>query len=222
MTKFFYYLSESKDSGYPRRVFYDIVEAYDKKAAKTKIENDFSIIVKEKISSKKANPTDYRIFITELTPYWEEHWLTVRSCKECSLSYTLLQDRQLDGSANQEYCSSKCKYVSEPRYVPLEAPGIHPPVIYKITNKVSGRCYVGQTTQAFTLRWYQHFFSPGDTKFHMEIKNTQLTDWAFEVLEVLPKMSSSSEINQREKYFIDLFDSKENGLNTANFKDKAA
>jgi len=29
-------------------------------------------------------------------------------------------------------------------------------IIYKITNKITGKCYIGQTTQALSERWWQH------------------------------------------------------------------
>jgi group I intron endonuclease len=29
-------------------------------------------------------------------------------------------------------------------------------IIYKITNKITGKCYIGQTTQALRERWWKH------------------------------------------------------------------
>lgn len=97
----------------------------------------------------------------------------------------------------------------------------HSPVIYKITNKNNNKCYIGQTTQPFTLRWYQHMFQPSDTKFHKEIKgNSTINDWTFEIIEVLKFKREDStaerkkQLNERENHWIKFCDSINNGYNS--------
>ena len=64
--------------------------------------------------------------------------------------------------------------------------GDHFPVIYRITHKVEQKCYIGKTTQAFTLRWYQHFYQTADEcKFHKAINDSLITDWIFEIVEII-------------------------------------
>ncbi len=46
--------------------------------------------------------------------------------------------------------------------------------------------YVGQTTQYSTFRWYQHFKRPySGSKFHNAILEHDLSDWTFQVIEII-------------------------------------
>ena len=72
-------------------------------------------------------------------------------------------------------------------------------------------CYIGKTSQVFTLRWYQHFYQSGDCKFHAAIKNSNFTDWSFDVIEIA---NSAEEVSIREQYWIDHYDSISNGYNS--------
>jgi hypothetical protein len=96
------------------------------------------------------------------------------------------------------------------------------PVIYMIQNNMTKMCYVGQTTQAFTLRWYQHFFQGGKTKFHQAIKESSVMDWTFRIVEIVEidkeKYKKSEEvtkyITEREQFYIKHFDCINNGYNS--------
>jgi hypothetical protein len=222
MKKFFYYLMiENLTSEYSLdkwiRVWHDVVEATDKKTAKKIIEEDNSAAIAEKISAKTKTTPDYRVFITELTPYWEIHWLKVRECKSCNSPYTLLEAKQTGSYANIEHCSAECKRL-ERRETDFgdysSGYSDHRPCIYKIFNKQTGKTYIGQTTQCFTLRWYQHFFQSTETKFHQAVSGSQPSDWIFEVLEVIYEEDFKTKLNQREQYFIDLHNSINDGYNS--------
>lgn len=222
MTKFFYYLSvESKNSynGYSR-MHDDIIEAESKKDAIEKIKRDYGVdLILQKVARNPKVKPDFKIFITELTAEWEEHWLKVRDCQRCNIKYTLLQSNQNDRNGSYEFCSSNCRNEGKVTYLPWEKKeGIHSPVIYRITYIPTGQCYIGQTTQAFTLRWYQHFFQSTETKFHKFIQESKLTDWTFDVLEVLDRSIPKEEINERERLNILKYDSLENGFNSINFQ----
>lgn len=60
-------------------------------------------------------------------------------------------------------------------------------VIYKITKKSTGQCYIGQTIRSWTLRWWEHFTQWTSPKFQEAINSTPLEDWTFEILEKVPK-----------------------------------
>lgn len=151
MKKFFYYLMiHNKDSScsYDKwtRIWHDIVEASDKKSARKLIENDLGAVVAEKISYKTKELPDYRIFITELTSSWEDHWLGEKTCEICSTKYTHLQVKQMGAHCTDKYCSLDCQRLTRresdfgdysDRY------SNHRPCIYKITNKISGMVYIG-------------------------------------------------------------------------------
>lgn len=187
-----------------------------------KVKDQSNIV--EKISKKSRENKeiiDFRIFITELTPEWEVHWLTKRDCKICAKPYTLIQLKQLNiYGGNNDVCSIECRHLQKPKeasdnYAISYINQSFKPCVYKITNKETNKCYIGQTIQCFTLRWYQHFFQTGDTKFHLAIKDSSPSNWSFEVIEVLNQEKiSKKEIDEREMFWINHYDSINNGYNT--------
>lgn len=64
--------------------------------------------------------------------------------------------------------------------------------IYKISKKSTGEFYIGQTMYAPVFRWGQHLKTE-----RFPIKN--ITDYKFEVIEIVPKTEN---ILEREKYYI--------------------
>ena len=66
--------------------------------------------------------------------------------------------------------------------------------IYKITKKSTGEFYVGQTIYAPVFRWGQHLKTE---RFPID----SITDYKFEVLEIVPE---SENILEREKHYIQL------------------
>lgn len=67
--------------------------------------------------------------------------------------------------------------------------------IYKITKKSTGEFYIGQTMYVPVFRWGQHLKTG-----RFPISN--ITDYKFEVIEIVPK---SENILEREKYYIQKF-----------------
>lgn len=67
--------------------------------------------------------------------------------------------------------------------------------IYKISKKSTGEFYIGQTMYAPVFRWGQHLKTE-----RFPIKN--ITDYKFEVIEIVPKTEN---ILEREKYYIQKF-----------------
>lgn len=89
-------------------------------------------------------------------------------------------------------------------------------VIYKITNKINNKCYIGQTRQNVQDRWYQHrgHKSTNNAELRMVIKRAihkyGVENFNFEVIEECPEEL----LNEREIYWISYFDSYRNGYNS--------
>ena len=108
--------------------------------------------------------------------------------------------------AQKRFCSGKCKQIYEARIRESLKPDDDQEFyiqkdmftenvagyIYKITKKSTGEFYVGQTVYAPIFRWGQHLKTD-----RFPIKN--ITDYKFEVLEIVPK---GENILEREKYYI--------------------
>ncbi|MDD0973789.1 GIY-YIG nuclease family protein [Pseudomonas fontis] len=100
----------------------------------------------------------------------------------------------------------------------LASEGRSPPAIYQVRQKSSGRVYVGQTTQPFTLRWWQHLIPPTGCKFHAALSSSNITDWEFSVIEVIAYPENCTNraayITQRESHWIEALAAVDAGFNT--------
>ena len=87
--------------------------------------------------------------------------------------------------------------------------------IYKITNQLNDCCYIGQAVD-LASRWKQHakcglgIDAPKGSKLYKAMQEDGLWNFSFEVLE----FCSSAELNEKEKYYIELYQSKDYGYNT--------
>lgn len=95
-------------------------------------------------------------------------------------------------------------------------------IIYKITNKINGKCYIGQTIKGFDKRYiYQGDDIEKVYKYHLTMKkydnyNEHLLRSiekygidSFEVIKVFDVAFSQIELNIKEKFYIKLFKSNE-------------
>lgn len=88
--------------------------------------------------------------------------------------------------------------------------------IYKVTNKVNNKIYIGQTIQRVQDRWYRHCGKSGlpetemKTHFKRAILKYGKENFIVETLETC----DSSLLNEREKYYIKLYDSYRCGYNS--------
>ena len=87
--------------------------------------------------------------------------------------------------------------------------------IYKITNKKNGACYIGQARD-IGERWKQHakcgldIDCPVGNKLYAAMKQDGLWNFTWELLEECP----SEQLNEKEKFYIDIYDSKNFGYNS--------
>jgi len=75
-------------------------------------------------------------------------------------------------------------------------------VIYKIVNKINGKCYVGQTVRDFDYRMYWHIYSArtGPTSYiHRAIRKYGIQSFEFCVIDTA---SSKEILNEKETYWI--------------------
>jgi group I intron endonuclease len=87
--------------------------------------------------------------------------------------------------------------------------------IYKITNNVNGKVYIGQTIQTVKERFYQHCAtkcsdSVLNMAIHRAIKKYGKSNFTIEVIEEVDKDS----LNDREKFWIEYYNSYNNGYNS--------
>ena len=89
--------------------------------------------------------------------------------------------------------------------------------IYKITNQINGKCYIGQSVD-IEKRWHQHKrrslvlgSTEYDSYFHRAIRKYGLENFSFEVLEECPK----EELNEKETFYVSRYSSNqvESGYN---------
>lgn len=88
--------------------------------------------------------------------------------------------------------------------------------IYKITNLQNGKCYVGQTRQSFGDRWRSHVRrgvraeAGTANKLYSEMWDIGVENFTFEIITTC----KPQELNEKEKYFINFYDSCNWGYNS--------
>lgn len=83
-------------------------------------------------------------------------------------------------------------------------------IIYKITNKINGKVYIGQTVVDLSARWRQHVRAKDNAKIHRAIRKYGASVFTVEPIDVA---CSIEELNQKEKFWIQKFDSIKQGYN---------
>ena len=82
--------------------------------------------------------------------------------------------------------------------------------IYKITNKVNGKSYIGQTRYTVEFRWRQHQHKKDNVHFHNAIKKYGINNFTVEVLEEC----DFDDLNSREIFYIAKYDTFNRGYNS--------
>lgn len=87
--------------------------------------------------------------------------------------------------------------------------------IYKITNQKNNMCYIGQAVD-MADRWKQHakcglgIDTPAANKLYKAMQEDGINNFSWELIEKCPK----EQLNEKEKYYIDLYDSCNFGYNS--------
>lgn len=77
-------------------------------------------------------------------------------------------------------------------------------IVYKITNKVNGKIYIGQTTKSLEKRWRQHRHkSSGCRYLHHAIQKYGAENFTVEQIDVA---NDRVELNQKEQFWIQYYD----------------
>ena len=173
------------------------------------------------------------LYVTPSNQYWydyhnKEYTLV---CECCEKMVTVVGEKNIIRSKLGEFCSIECKEQREKEvgsnntfinkndhfglgsYSQDELVGY----IYKITNKYSMSCYVGQTSNAPLFRWWEHL------KIDKKFDQIDIADLVFEVLEVVTfnevdngqgiYSTAKDKLNKREAYYINLYDCVNEGFN---------
>lgn len=225
--KDFYYQIKGQSTehdgwGWPP-IFSGMVSAKTKPEAKKMVEEQFGKEFPMRVLKSKMPEQP---FLLNLWPIAEDDDRTrslfeFRPCSFCGNKFRVIDlynDRN-ERYKGTEFCSYACKekHKGDAQF-DYRLEGSHQPVIYEIKNINTGKSYVGSTTQAFTLRWYQHFFQSGSCAFHRAIKGSSIEDWSFRVLERVHPVEAEAlavTIRRREQHWIDSLDTIEGGYNTA-------
>ena len=87
--------------------------------------------------------------------------------------------------------------------------------IYKITNIITDECYIGQAVDIYK-RWNDHckcglgIDTPPGNKLYKSMQEYGLENFTFELL----TECKQSELNEKEKYFIELYQANIYGMNS--------
>lgn len=87
--------------------------------------------------------------------------------------------------------------------------------IYKITNQTNDMCYIGQSVD-IAKRWKDHakcglgIDTPASNKLYKAMQEDGLYNFSWELLQTCDR----DELDEREKYYIELYQSKEYGYNS--------
>ena len=80
--------------------------------------------------------------------------------------------------------------------------------IYKVTNKINGKVYIGQSVD-IGKRWRQHMTAKDDIYFHKAIQKYGVENFEWEVIEQCKR----KDLDEREIHWIEYYDSFNKGYN---------
>lgn len=89
-------------------------------------------------------------------------------------------------------------------------------LIYKATNIITKKCYIGQTIKSLNQRMSEHkhrvYKENTNTKFYNSIRKYGWNNFTWEILEESSKWTQE-ELDAKEKYYIKFYNSIQNGYN---------
>lgn len=90
-------------------------------------------------------------------------------------------------------------------------------IIYKVTNRLNGMVYIGQTSRSLNRRISEHLSNNRTSYFDRALRKYGINNFNIEIIDIA---TSKEELNEKEKYYIEYYDSKiPNGYNMYNMTD---
>lgn len=178
-----------------------------------------------KVAQKLTKKSEQLVYVTifELDDYWKGYWTQDCVCKVCGKTVPLIQVKNMDESLSNPYqfaCSLECKeklpeVLQELREAASEEYWNQQRdyyYIYKITHKLTGRCYIGYTAREVVFRWWEHV-KHSDLPIGQALQ-AELEMFTFEILEKHEKSTKTiQEMHQIETMYIQKYNSIEDGYN---------
>lgn len=88
-------------------------------------------------------------------------------------------------------------------------------VVYKITNIIDGKIYIGITKQGVMSRWYKHCSESkyGSTTYlHNAIRKYDKSNFVIEIVETIDNETDYDQLKEREIYWISYFNSNDRSI----------
>lgn len=223
--------SSIRDFGW-EQIYKTFVKAETKKEAVDAFHNtiEFKEKIPQRILSKNIKEDSLLLYVYEVGEnHFTRDFLEERQCCICGSTYKLIDKFNEFGFYSvYECCKPSCDFMEKERRREAYCSDVENfyatyPVIYKIENIKTGKVYIGQTIRSFTLRWWEHIKSCANDKFHEAFDKSDITDWNFSVIEVINILEENIDSNgksmkevltERERYWINHYNSKEDGYNS--------
>lgn len=77
-------------------------------------------------------------------------------------------------------------------------------IVYKITNKITGECYIGQTVPSLEKRWYEQVYNSRCPAIRDAINKYGEDNFT---IEIIGAANTMDELNKKESYWISHYDS---------------
>ena len=199
-----------------------IIEKKSKKEVLKFLEEEFpEYFDGNKVAQKLSKKTDQVVYVSlhELTEHWKKYWTSEVECMICHSKVQLLELKQHLGYFNIKKftCSMECEEKRKERepdefneYWNDRCRFFY---IYKITNKLDGKVYIGYTEREPLFRWWEHI-RHSHLPIGAALKNEGIENFTFEVLEKYSKEEKTiEEMHEIETKYIHNYDSISNGYN---------
>lgn len=208
MKQWYVYVSE-----YGSKVYVNIYEAETKDEVKALLLNDTQEWLSEvKLRSSKNGLNQYITAIHEIDGYWADVFLKELKCKACLRAYRKIEKLKYSAGGRADFCSEECDREYSQQLDPNAVTTWNNGTVYKITHKPTGKFYVGVTTRWLMQRWWEHIKAESGSAFHTFIKENDLTEFTFEVLESFKP--SEQDPFEREAHWINKLNAVELGFNS--------
>lgn len=197
----------------------DVIIASDKKEARKIVTETYGKNIPMKVMKKKIVPESLMLSLFEIDgdSYFKKGYFDQKKCSVCNSKFSMIDKYNFFGSFGcEEQCSPKCQEIhNNENNVFTDASHFYysEPVIYMVTQISTGKKYIGKTERSFTLRWWEHIKSKAPDKFHTAMRESTITDFIFQVIDVL-EPGKKDDILKIEQSWISKYDTIENGFNT--------